>query len=419
MDLTPMADAFTFADNAYRKLQVADVARTIEIEIGDSKQTTFFPQIKTMHWENECNFSARLLDGAFETPVVSLSPDGSMVRYATSQFEAHFYTQAGDEDGQLEFEIVLLTPPASNVIAFSIMSKGLVFMRQGPLTEEIDGVFVVTATETEGFDAKGKLTTSRPDNVVGSYAVYHASARNNFPGGQHYRTGKAFHIYRPQVIDARGQSAWGVLDIDVVNGLMTVTIPQAFLDRASYPVRHAAGLTIGYNSAGASTTSTGANLILANRYASPGAGDANPGTFNIYASTANLLMAGTYVNNAGTVDGQAKLDTADASITPGAAAGWVSGALTWTAILASTDYFLAVSVNGGNNLRYDAAVGYSDCEFKAFVYTGAMPATFPSGLSTLAREHSFYVDYTAPSGVTYPQLERLTRGLGRGMPGRI
>lgn len=78
----------------------------------------------------------------------------------------------------------------------------------------------------------------RPDNVVGSYAVY-TDKKDHFVDARgktivNYGTGKLAHIYRPFITDADGATIWGVLNIS--NGVMSVTIPGDFLDKAAYPV---------------------------------------------------------------------------------------------------------------------------------------------------------------------------------------
>ncbi len=70
----------------------------------------------------------------------------------------------------------------------------------------------------------------RPPDVVGSYAVYHKNKKDN-----QYKTGKAWHIYRPKFIDAANNWEWGVLKIK--DGIYTVTVSQEFLDSAVYPIR--------------------------------------------------------------------------------------------------------------------------------------------------------------------------------------
>ena len=105
---------------------------------------------------------------------------------------------------QFEFEIELASKPASNVIDLSIETKGLNFLYQ-PHDVPV-GCF-------------------RPENVKGSYAVHHADKKGN-----EYRTGKAFHIYRPHVTDANGKTEW--CDMDISGGVMRITVPGGL----AYPV---------------------------------------------------------------------------------------------------------------------------------------------------------------------------------------
>jgi hypothetical protein len=101
--------------------------------------------------------------------------------------------------------------------------------------------------------------------------------------GKEYKAGKAFHIYRPHIIDASGAETWGILHIE--NGIYSVEIPQDFLNTAVYPIR--SNDTFGYTILGAS-----AGYTLANSTNDTSAmvgitfNLANTGTFNrIYAGT--------------------------------------------------------------------------------------------------------------------------------------
>lgn len=121
----------------------------------------------------------------------------------------------------LEIDIILNRKPATNAFVYDIKTEGLNFYYQAALTQkEID----------DG--------CHRPDNVVGSYAVYHKTGKNNhkYRNGieKNYGTGKFCHIYRPQAIDADNNKVWCDLHIDT--RVMTITVPQDFLDTAAYPV---------------------------------------------------------------------------------------------------------------------------------------------------------------------------------------
>src|SRR3990167_10435198 len=94
----------------------------------------------------------------------------------------------------------------------------------------------------------------------------------NDVAGMEYKTGKAFHIYRPKVIDANGVETWGDLNIDEQNGLLTVTIDQTWLETALYPV--IVDPTFGYTSIGVSTSATiGSGVVVACQATSIEAGD--------------------------------------------------------------------------------------------------------------------------------------------------
>ena len=211
---------FTLKDNALSHVVKDNPADRIVVEIGDSKQPDFKPQFKVSRWDNEVNFSMR----AQEDPTATVEVEGDIVKYKAKDYEVHQYEkpEAG-EDGGFEFEWVLPSKPASNVLTATIQSKELDFFYQAPLTEEEI--------------AQG---AERPDNIVGSYAVYHKTGRNNRVGGKEYKTGKFCHIYRPEAIDAKGERTWCDLHVEVEengSGVMIRTIPQDFLDKATYPVK--------------------------------------------------------------------------------------------------------------------------------------------------------------------------------------
>ncbi len=225
--ITQLIPGAVFDRETVRKVKVDNPARRIEFEIGDALQDDFLPQFKTKHWDNEVNFSARLVT----KPGTATEHDGKLA-FDDGEVIARFYElDTDDEDGGFEFDVVLPTKPASNVLTWSLQHKELDFFYQPALTpEEI---------------AEG---AQRPEHVEGSYAVYHKTKKNNKIGGKEYRTGKAFHIYRPFAEDAEGKRAW--CELNIIDTEMTVTTPQSFLDTAVYPVR--IDPTFGYTTLGAS-----------------------------------------------------------------------------------------------------------------------------------------------------------------------
>ncbi len=222
--------AYKFSKNTYRNTVKKDISDKIEVEIGDSKQDDFKPQFKVMRWNGEVNFSMR----AEEKENAILEKNGDTIKYITEDYEVHQYEKDVDEDGGFEFEWILNKKPTSNVLIATIETKGLNFFYQPELTQK---------EKDEGGE--------RPENTIGSYAVYHKTKQGNFTGGQHYKTGKFCHIYRPQAFDADGNKTWCELHIDKD---LQVTVPQEFLDNAKYPVT--VDPTFGYTSVGSVGFST-------------------------------------------------------------------------------------------------------------------------------------------------------------------
>ena len=132
-------------------------------------------------------------------------------------------------EGGINVDTILHKKPDTNVFSYELTGwEEYNFAYQFPLTpEEI---------------AQGDV---RPDNVVGSYAVYHKTKKDNG-----YKTGKAFHIYRPEIIDDNGDRVWGELNFN--NGVLQVFVQQEFLDNAKYPVL--VDPTLGQTSCGASNS---------------------------------------------------------------------------------------------------------------------------------------------------------------------
>ena len=148
-------------------------------------------------------------------------------------------------DGGLRFELVLKKkrPAAGNSFSFPIVVKNLRFNYQPFLTEQdiLDGA-------------------RAPLNVEGSYAVYHATRTNmhrSQKDAEKYKCGKAFHIYRPIAEDALGEKAW--CSIEINETLFTLTVPQQFLDEATYPIT--IDPDFGYTSTGALSLNMGAEDI--------------------------------------------------------------------------------------------------------------------------------------------------------------
>jgi len=132
---------------------------------------------------------------------------------------------------------------------------------RGGLSGDFTETWTLDYPEGVNFYYQGELTPEdiaagayRPDDVVGSYAVY-ADKSGHYVDSRgntlvNYGTGKLAHIYRPKILDVNSAEVWGVLSI--VGKEMSVTIPGDFLDTAVFPVTLDPDL--GYSSIGASAS---------------------------------------------------------------------------------------------------------------------------------------------------------------------
>lgn len=346
----------------------SDTKRNINIEIGDVKQLDFYPQMKIIHWDNECNFSARLKDENYNLGTVKEAKD--KIEWKKDNRFVRFYDK-GNEG--FEFEVEFLSIPDSNIIEFTIQTKELNFYYQPELTEE-----------------EIKQGVIRPDNIVGSYAVYHKSKINNIEGGKSYETGKVFHIYRPYVIDSNDNQRWCDLFIDEINGLLLITIPQDFLDKASYPV--ILDPTFGITSQGGSQVGVNASDWKAIRVAAPedGSATAITGWFNAGSAgrsikafiTDNSLIILT--NGIGTAVGlplgvsQATSVISNASLTNG------------------SFYYFGCMVNSTNTNGY-----YDTVSSAGYTHSNNFTSpTDPTTATSNSNRWSFFVTYTSSSLAT-------------------
>jgi len=364
-------------ETTYNKEVKSNPSDRIVVEVGDVLQPDFKPQVKIKRWDNEVNFSMR----AEEHPEATVEEVDGVIKYITPKYEVHQYEkpEAG-EDGGFEFEWVLKEMPESNVLTTTIQSKGLNFFYQPALTqEEIDS------------------GSSRPENVIGSYAVYHSEKRDNKVGGMEYKTGKVFHIYRPEAVDANGVRAWCELNIE--NGTLTVTVPQEFLNTAMYPV--IVDPTFGYTSAGASTNGNTVNdFLFWTRFTSPG--DGTISKLTIYTEYENNTIAGramVYLSSDNSL-----LASAASQTISNATASWIDFDLT-LAITNGTDYLLSGFSDAPGSSRY--ALFYYDVSGVTNAVDEAyspgqyptIPDPAPASISR-QRNYSIYATYTEPSSFT-------------------
>ena len=368
-------DKYELQNNTYSKIPKDNPKDRIAVEIGDAKQVDFFPQVKHQRWDNECNVSYRLIHEELNPTVTE--KDGK-INWKGKDIEVDFYELTEDEGGY-EMEVILHKKPKTNIVSFTLQDKDVDYFYQPALTEQ---------EIKDGYE--------RPDNVIGSYAVYAKIPKTNWTGGKEYKCGKVGHIYRPKIIDSGGKEVWG--DLHIEDGILSVTIPQEFLDSAIYPVKHAAGLTFGFITAGGSDdplvwnnpsadgsvfplSETG-TLKSITAWIKQSFNDSYDLRYAVYDSDKNLVEETNMIEGSGT-------DTIEQLIH-----------LLSNPSKNSGNYWIIATANSASeervlDLKYDS--GDIDQGLDAGAdYTGGFPSSY-SGVSN-THKNSIYVTYTASTG---------------------
>jgi len=348
----------------------SDPKDEIKVFIGDDKQPNFEPQQKIERWSNEVNCSFRLIHNEVAP---TLTVEGDKIIWAGEKIEAHFYDLgiSGEHpEGSREFEVILKEPPKTNVVEFTLETKGLDFFYQPELTqEEID---------------QGNI---RPENVVGSYAIYASENKINYVGGKEYKCGKVGHIFRPKIIDSVGTEVWG--DLHIENGILSVTIPQEFLNTATYPVRRAAGLEFGYHTAGASSVNVTSEYDSG--HSQTGAAG-NLTTVTVYTKrggeTDSAFKGALYL-----VSDRSKIEVGGETVIS-TGPNWLDST-GFTASISAVGYYITFGINTISTTFYFDTVASANRLTQSFTYPN-----FPTTGITLSssREVSIYATYTAAGG---------------------
>ena len=140
--------AFSVTNTEY-KIELTKDDVPCAIKIGSTTEK-FVPNINASKWNGECWLNINHPDVVgLETETIK----DDKIELIVGDNTHRYYV---DKNGHLEYEIVLAKKPLTNTIELALdFPKGLSFFYQSALTqEEIDNGYL------------------RPDNVIGSYAVY-------------------------------------------------------------------------------------------------------------------------------------------------------------------------------------------------------------------------------------------------------
>jgi len=312
------------------------------------------------------------------------------------------------EYGALEWEIKVYRKEVftvlGNNLTFPFFLKDLKAYYQPALFQEYgfskpfsNSTFSVNATHVMRLiNGTWMIEAYRPENVVGSYAIYHAYKMNN-----EYKTGKAFHIYRPKIIDAEGNEAW--CNLNITNRLLKIEISKDFLDNAVYPVT--IDPTFGYETAGA-TSQEVAKDYRGSWFTCPEDGTANSLTVYIRQDT-----SGGSVNVKTAIydksDDSLVRSSEEIAITSTDYYWETFNLLTPNPDLtANKDYWLVVWGDVGNGLefpyiKYDSATSKGADETSTDYTDGEGDSLWENpwtGYSVVDKKYSIYCTYTAGEG---------------------
>ncbi len=327
--------------------------------------------------------STKIIYGNGDVSVCLYEAERKIVYVSGIPFDQH-------ELGGLEYEVIFGTRPAFNHIDFNINAPGLNFYFQ-PLS--------MPSSENR----------CCPENVRGSYAVYHDVQENRMHSskaeGDKYRSGKAFHIYRPKLIDALGRESWANIVIDTKRGLLRIILDPFWMDNAVYPV--VLDPDFGYMGIGGSNGAVGTNTIYASGMAAPADGDGTTDTMSIYslhAVGAVDAYVGLYVDTAGPaaiVAGSPKSNLAAGTW----GASWKAFTMAGLSVTNGVDYWNTAQFDVDNVNQYWDTPGGTNRYWDTGEAEGVWNATFEQDSSSAAK-YSMYTTYTPTGG-------------GAGVPGNV
>jgi len=383
---------FTVLNDAYVK-SVQHEEKQITIEVGDTKQQgVFHPQFKLGFFDNQVNYSVRYLAQAQG----AVSTNGGKVLYSLGDETVELF----ESDEGFEIGIRLDAKPAKNTFDFTLNKKEVALYYQKPLSEYT----------TEELDSLGGIENIyQPDNILGSYAIYSQIRPNNTTGHQ-FKTGKVGHVYRPYAEDNSGDMVWCDLDYNEQSGIMTVTVPQSFLDSAAYPVfvdpdfgyTTLAGTQLSVNS----TVKNNCISESVNHHAASAneqIDDFTVGTGSNGAGVGDYEVGAYDMGTGNTPDGATLLGTGSISVTAGSSKAWRTTSAVNLSLTSGNNYAVAMGLTdksaGNIYLYYDTTSVDANNKMARSADTDNLDATY-STEGTNSYIYSMYGTVSTTGGVT-------------------
>ena len=351
----------------------ADGKACASIAIGGTDSSKFIPNINASKWNDAAwlniNHKATVVSKEKET----FTDSSKEISMAVGDLTHKYYV---DADGRLEYEIILAKCPESGSIVLDLSyPEGLVFHYQPALTQE---------------DVEWGI--ERPENVIGSYAVYWSRRNNEF------KTGKFCHIYRPKATDAEGSEFWLDQYIDPDAKTWAISLSKECIKKAVFPL--IIDPTVGLDTQGATTFGHNTQYAVACFDTSTSAGTASK--IKAYVknghsiSVVNIKLAGYTDDAANTLPEDQLATEADIEL-EGSFDGLTEADYT-PAISASTKYWLAWCMTGAGTTNVDKI--YCDSvsgAAKVADLSGDLPANWGNTGAAFNYQISVWIDY-AESG---------------------
>ena len=413
-----VTDKYAVLASAFIQKPGDDPRNATLVEIGDTKQADFYPQIKFTKWENEANLSFRYIE---DGQAATVETSGSEIIYKGVSIDAKFYDLGTeDEGGGFEHEIIITAGQIPAEISWSVVSKAARLDYQPPLNEEYqpgdildDDVIAGVVTESEAYDTDGNLIIYRPPHIVDSWAIYSDFAHDYTKhGGKNYKTGKIGHIHRLKATDANGLETWLKSSYDAETGIFKAHIPQKFIDTAVLPV--IIDPTFGYTSVGGTDTTT-TSIVRVGGTETTGSpltetGSIDTVEFYGYAS-GGLELIGVIYDNSGSSSKPNYVMDYGSSVSWPTSADWISLPLGSTEFTAQSFWIGRMQSTGAaTHYFYDSTSGTRVYSTNSGSYP-TPPDPFGTASGLASRLLSVYCTYTASGGAAGgPVNEPITSG---------
>ena len=336
----------------------------------------FAPHVRANKWNGKYWLDIKHEEANITTEKESLS---NGVLELTVGDAVYRYSPEGDE--KLKCEIEFKSRPAKNTLVFKLdFSAGTEFIYQDTLENEWKAFNAVNpgVITLEKYLA----THDRPEDIVGSYAVFINKAHNE------YKTGKFCHISRAKLTDAKNKSIWADWHLDLQAKTLTLVMDGAWLDNAVYPVDP--DYTLGYTSVGASSANAQGTILCI--YGTTAGNNGVAKSLHVAIKTSGNFHTSLYLTGGARV-----LNDYLAAGTGGQfTAVDVSGES--YNIVQGTAYYPGAAFAAAQGFHYDSG-GASD-QYSRTVYTFSMPNPFGSG-GTAPYRPSAYLTYGTVGGGEY------------------